>query len=159
MNNVARVSYLLDLVREEVTGDEISFCGLAEALQELVGFKVLTLLRFDVETFRSVRLFSTEPSYPAGGVKQHRRGSWSEHIVDRKIPFIAATTDDVRTAFPDYAGIEAAGCGSTLSVPVVSGDRTIGTLNLWHTSGFYDPLKAGQVVPFAATLVRACSAP
>ena len=152
-----RIPLLLDAVRAEQAGGQPGFAALARAMQELVGYKVLTLLRFDVETYRSVRLFSSAPSYPVGGVKQHRRGgAWSEHIVDRRVPFVAATTEDVRRSFPDHAGIEAAGCGSTLSVPVLYRDRPIGTLNLWHVSGFYGPGSAKPVVPFAALLVSAC---
>jgi hypothetical protein len=152
-----RTAILLDAVRSELAEPQPRFDGLARAMQNVVGYKVLTLLKFDVATFRSVRLFSTEPSYPVGGVKQHQRGTaWSEHIVDRRVPFLAATLEDVRRSFPDHAGIEAANCGSTLSVPILHRDRPIGTVNLWHVSGFYKPVSAGPVLTFAPLLVPVC---
>ena len=131
-------------------------------MQELVGYKVLTLLKFDVESFRSVRIFSSEPSYPIGGIKQHpRHSAWSEHIVDRCIPFVAVTLEDVRRTFPDHAGIEAVGCGSTLSVPIVHRGQPKGTLNLWHVSGFTDQPAPGQSFPlhrfsFPFVFVKTC---
>jgi hypothetical protein len=150
-------SILLDAVRSELAEPQPRFDALACAMQELVGYKVLTLLKFDVESFRSVRIFSSEPSYPIGGIKQHpRHSAWSEHIVDRCIPFVAVTLEDVRRTFPDHAGIEAVGCGSTLSVPIVHRGQPKGTLNLWHVSGFYGSTSAGPVLPFTPLLIPIC---
>src|SRR5262245_16632378 len=76
-----------------------TFVALADTLQQLVGHKVMTVLRLDATALRSVRMFSTEPSYPPGGIKQHQPGRWSEAIVDRGSHFLAATREDVREAF------------------------------------------------------------
>ena len=39
-------------------------------LAKVIDFKVMTVLKLDPETLRSVRLYSSEPSYPVGGTKQ-----------------------------------------------------------------------------------------
>jgi hypothetical protein len=135
---------------------QATFRAVADALQALVGHKVMTVLRIDVPTLRSVRLFSSEPSYPPGGTKQHRRGSWSAAVIDRGESFLAATSADIRLAFPDYAGIEAAGCGSIVCLPVRYDGRCLATLNLWHVSGHYDAAAAARAQPYASLLIPSC---
>ncbi|MCC6468965.1 MAG: GAF domain-containing protein [Alphaproteobacteria bacterium] len=135
-----------------------TFAALADALQALVGYKVMTILRLDTATLRSVRLFSSEPSYPPGGTKQHRRGAWSAAIVDRRSYFLAPRRDNVHRNFPDYQGIEAAGCASIVCLPVLYDGRCLATLNLWHVDGHYDAAAAERALPFASLLVPACLA-
>jgi hypothetical protein len=135
---------------------ETTFRALADALQALVGHKVMTVLKLDERALRSIRLFSSEPSYPPGGVKQHQPGVWSEAIVGRKTYFIAPTMDDVRLAFFDYGGIAAAGCGSVLCLPVLYDGHCLATLNLWHASGHYDRAAAELALPFAGFLIPSC---
>jgi hypothetical protein len=133
------------------------YARLAGALQAAVGFKVLTVLRIDPATLRSVRLFSSEPSYPVGGSKQHARNAWSAAIFDRREVFLAPGLAEVRAAFPDSGAIEAVGCASIIAVPVPGPDGTLGTMNLWHADGFYDQAKAGRAVPFAAAIAPLCA--
>lgn len=137
---------------------QATYAALADALQALVGHKVMTVLRMDAATLRSVRLFSSEPSYPPGGTKQHRRGRWSEAIFDRRTFFLAPRRDDVRATFPDYQGIEAAGCASIVCLPVRYDGQVLATLNLWHVDGHYDEAAARRALPFASFLVPACRA-
>ncbi len=133
-----------------------TFEALASALQALVGHRVMTVLKIDLSTLRSVRLFSSEKSYPPGQSKQHRRGPWSDAVIDRGSYFLTPTQSDVREAFPDAAGIEAAGCGSVICLPVRYDGRTLATLNLWHVSGHYDAAAAERALPFASLLIPAC---
>jgi hypothetical protein len=135
---------------------QATFLALAEALQAVVGHRVMTVLRIDAARLRSVRLFSSEPSYRPGGTKQHVRGAWSAAVIDRGNYFLAAATADMRAAFPDHAGIEAVGCGSIVCLPVRYDGRCLATLNLWHVSGHYDAAAAERVLPFASLLVPSC---
>src|SRR5215475_10490560 len=66
---------------------EVVFARLHEALTTVVGFKVLTVQKLDLATLRSVRLYSSEPSYPVGGIKQHERSAWSEAVLERHAVF------------------------------------------------------------------------
>ena len=125
------------------------FERLYDALADVVGFKVLTVLKLDPATMRSVRLYSSEPSYPVGGTKQHVRSAWSEAVLERKIVFLASDLAAVRAAFPDSAAIEATDCGSIVAAPIVHDGAVVGTMNLWHREGYFDEAKARLVMPFA----------
>ena len=127
----------------------IVFARLHEAMAAVVGFKVLTVLKFDPATLRSVRLYSSEPSYPIGGTKQHARSAWSEAILDRHTGFVAPDLVALRATFPDAAAIEATGCGSIVAAPIIHAGAVVGTMNLWHQDGYYDNAKGLRTVPFA----------
>ena len=137
---------------------QAGFIAVASALQAVVGHKVMTVLKIDTARLSSVRLFSSEKSYPPGAAKQHRRGAWSEAVIDQGRYFLAARSADVAAAFPDHAGIEAAGCGSVLCLPVRYDGSCVATLNLWHVSGHYDDTAAERAQPFASLLITACRA-
>jgi transcriptional regulator with GAF, ATPase, and Fis domain len=133
------------------------FARLHDALIRVVGFKVLTVLKLDPATLRSVRLFSSEPSYPIGGIKQHVRSAWSEAVLDRRTIYVAHDLAALRATFPDSAAIEATGCGSIVAVPIICEGAVVGTMNLWHHDGYYDDAKGLRTLPFAtaiAPLVR-----
>jgi transcriptional regulator with GAF, ATPase, and Fis domain len=132
-----------------------TFAALADALQDLVGHKVFTVLRFDGSGLRSRRLFSTLRTYPPGAIKEHRRGAWHDAVIGRGEPFVAPTTTDIRAAFPDHAGIEAAGCGSIMALPVRWNGATLATVNVWHVSGHYDRAAAHGAWQLASLLVPA----
>jgi hypothetical protein len=131
----------------------VVFACLHEALANVVGFKVLTVLKLDLATLRSVRLYSSEPSYPIGGTKQHVRSAWSEAVLDRQAVFVAHDLAALRTTFPDSAAIEATGCGSIVAAPIVHQGAVVGTMNLWHQDGYYDEAKGLHTVPFANAIV------
>ena len=130
------------------------FERLRDTLANVVAFKVLTVLKLDPTTLRSVRLYSSEPSYPVGGMKQHVRSAWSEAILDRQSVFVAQDLAALRATFPDSAAIEATGCGSIVAAPIVHNGTVIGTINLWHRDGYYDDGKASLTIPFAHAIAR-----
>jgi transcriptional regulator with GAF, ATPase, and Fis domain len=125
------------------------FARLHEALAKVVAFKVLTVLKLDPVTLRSVRLYSSEPSYPAGGAKQHIRSGWSEAVLDRRTAFVAQDLAALRATFPDSAAIEETGCGSIIAAPIIHDHAIVGTMNLWHRDGYYDTAKGLLAIPFA----------
>src|SRR4051812_36995961 len=127
----------------------VVFARLHQALARVVGFKVLTVLRLDPATLRSVRLYSSEPSYRVGGLKQHLSGAWSEAVLDRRSVFLTHDVAALRANFPDAAAIEATGCGSIVAAPIIHQDAVVGTMNLWHQDGYYDNAKALRTMPFA----------
>jgi transcriptional regulator with GAF, ATPase, and Fis domain len=138
-------------VREGVPS-RCAFQRLHDALAKSVGFKVLTVLKLDPATLRSVRLYSSEASYPVGGTKQHLRSSWSDAILDRRKIFVAHDRAALRATFPDSVAIEATGCGSIVAVPIIDGDTVVGTMNLWHHEGYYDEAKGLLAAPFAKAI-------
>jgi hypothetical protein len=135
----------------------VVFARMHEALGEIVGFKVLTVLKLDPATLRSVRLYSSEPSYPIGGTKQHVRSAWSEAVLDRRAVYVARDLAALRATFPDSAAIEATGCGSIIAAPIIHEGALVGTMNLWHRDGYYDEQKGLRTIPVAnaiAPIVR-----
>jgi len=152
-NAVARVEAA---VRGGLPADA-AFARLREALAAIIGFKVLTVLKLDPATLRSVRLYSSEPSYPVGGTKQHVRSRWSEAVLERHTVFVAHDLAALRETFPDSAAIEATGCASIIAAPILDQGSVIGTMNLWHRGRYYDEAKGLLAAPFAqaiAPLVR-----
>jgi len=127
----------------------VVFARLRDALARVIGFKVLTVLKLDPATLRSVRLFSSEESYPIGGTKQHVRGAWSEAVLDRRTVYVAHDLAALRATFPDSAAIEATGCGSIVATPIIYEGAVVGTMNLWHQDGYYDEVNGLRTVPFA----------
>jgi hypothetical protein len=137
----------------------VVFAGLHDALARVIGFRVLTVLKLDPTTLRSVRLFSSEASYPIGGTKQHVRSAWSDAILDRGTIYVAHDLAALRATFPDSATIEATGCGSIVATPIIYEGAVVGTMNLWHQDGYYDEVNGLLTVPFAnaiAPVVRHC---
>jgi hypothetical protein len=125
-----------------------------DALSRVVGFKVLTVLKLDPATLRSVRLYSIEESYPVGGTKQHVRSAWSEAVLDRHSAYVARDLAALRATFPDSAAIEATGCGSIVAAPIIHEGHVVGTMNLWHRDGYYDDTAARLTMPFAHGIAR-----
>jgi hypothetical protein len=133
---------------------QVVFAALHEALATAIGFKVLTVQKLNPTTLRSVRLYSSEPTYPVGGIKQHQRSAWSEAVLDRRAVFVAPDIAALRATFPDSATIEATGCGSIVATPIILGGTVLGTMNLWHREGYYDEPKGQLAIPFASAIAR-----
>jgi hypothetical protein len=133
---------------------QVVFALLHNALAAAIDFKVLTVQKLDLTTLRSVRLYSSEPTYPIGGIKQHERSRWSEAVLDRHAVFVARDVAALRATFPDSAAIEATGCGSILATPIILDGTILGTMNLWHRDGYYDETKGRLSLPFAAAIAH-----
>ena len=136
---------------------QLVFERLRETLANVVAFKVLTVLKLDPKTLRSVRLYSSEPSYPVGGTKQHMRSAWSEAVLDRKSVFVAHDLTALRATFSDSAAIEATGCGSIIAAPIIHNEAVLGTMNLWHRDGYLrrrEGVAHGPVCECDCALVR-----
>ena len=138
-------------VREGLPARDVFAC-LHEALTAVIGFKVLTVQKLNLTTLRSVRLYSTEPTYPVGGIKQHERSAWSEAVLDRRAAFVAPDVATLRATFPDAAAIETAGCGSIVAAPVIHEGVVLATMNLWHRDGYYHEALGLRAMPFAAAI-------
>ena len=123
---------------------------IAEAMDRLIGSRMITFLRFDPERFDMERIYCTQPErYPVRVRKAMRRGPWLERVYDRGIAFIASGEAEMRAEFPDHAALAAMGCLSTMCVPVRHAGRTLGTMNLNGEEGRYGEREAALAQPFA----------
>ena len=120
----------------------VVFARLHDALRKVVGFKVLTVLKLDPATLRSVRLYSSEPSYPIGGTKQHVRSAWSEAVLDRRTAFTSRMIwRRCARPFPTAPPSRRRDAARLLRRRSSIGNAVVGTMNLWHRDGYYDDAK------------------
>lgn len=142
-------------VREQSDPAE-SLRTIGAAMDRLIGSRMFTFLRFDLERFEMERLYCTQPErYPIGARKPMRHGAWSRCVVDRGTVFIASGDREMRETFGDYASLAELGCTATMCVPVRHRGRTLGTMNLNGDEGRYGEREAELAQPFAALAVPA----
>ncbi|NKI72739.1 GAF domain-containing protein [Collimonas pratensis] len=121
------------------------------ALNELIGFKLLTILR--LKGARLVRTHTSDSAtYPSGGYKDITDDQWLRSILSDGVPVISEDSTKVRERFVDHEAIFAMGCGSVLNIPVTSALGTLGSLNLLHEAYWFKPEHIVLVRPYALLL-------
>jgi GAF domain-containing protein len=129
--------------------------ALDAALGDIVGHRLFTLMAVDHGRGEAARIYSNRPAeYPVGGRKPlGRMTAWGEIVLGQRRPWIGRTAEDIAWAFFDHPLIASLGCASCLNVPVIDGDRVIGTINLLHAAHWYDEADAAIAAPFADLLI------
>lgn len=114
------------------------FRRLEDMCRALVGVRLFTCSRFDLAARVAERVYtSDEEAYPLTGLKDIVPNRWTDIVLDRREPFLAASIEELRDVFPDHEEIEALGLGAVINQPVHDGNRFLGTLNLLHVNGHY----------------------
>ena len=153
-NLISELEACAHAVRERPTADALRTIG--EAMNRLIGSRMFTFLRFDLERFEMERLYCTRHErYPIGARKPMRRGPWYEAVADRGEVFIANGDAEMRATFGDYQALEDMGCTASMNVPVRFRGRTLGTMNLNGDEGRYGEREAARAAPFATLAVPA----
>src|SRR5206468_3299839 len=117
----------------------------------VIGHKPFTVLLRPAGASESERRYTNQPAaYPVGGRKPVTTSAWTERLFVERKPYIGRSAEDIRTVFFDHELILSLGCASVLNVPVVWNGRTLGTINLLHEAGWYDPAAAPGAQTFAA---------
>lgn len=125
-------------------------------MNALIGSRMFTFLRFDLEKFEMERLYCTRPElYPIGARKAMRRGPWFETVSDRGEVYIVSGDAEMRATFADYTALRDMGCTASMNVPVRFRGRSLGTMNLNGDEGRYDARVAELARPFATLAVPA----
>ena len=79
----------------------------------------------------------------------------------RHQPFIGNSIEDLAAVFPDWEKIQSLGLESCLNLPVVVGNKVIGTLNCLNVAGHFTPARvsaANQLaLPAVATFLLTTS--
>ncbi len=133
-----------------------ALAAIGETMNALIGSRMFTFLRFDLDQFEMERLYCTRPElYPIGARKAMRRGPWFETVSDRGETFIVSGDAQMRATFADYAALKDMGCTASMNVPVRFRGVTLGTMNLNGDEGRYDTRVAALAMPFAALAVPA----
>ena len=142
-------------VREE-SDPAAALRAIGDAMDRLIGSRMFTFLRFDLERFEMERLYCTRPElYPIGARKPMRRGPWFDTVADRGEVFIVEGDAEMRVTFGDYAALKEMGCTASMNVPVRFRGRTLGTMNLNGDDGLYGEEQARIAQPFATLAVPA----
>lgn len=123
-------------------------------VRERVGLIYMTL--FVVDGGQTLRVFSTdEKNYPINVRKPMADTPWGDRVLRGKKSYLGASKADIRQTFPDHALMESLGTGSSISVPVVFNDKTIGTINVNDAEGVYKQHHVERVEELAPLLVPA----
>ena len=109
-----------------------------QALAEVIGHKLFTLLYVAPDGKRVKRLYTNMPKeYPVGGYKPVTESDWHKLVIGQRKAWVGYDYDDVKWAFFDHELIRSLGCESAMNVPIRWAGRTLGTINLLHQAGWY----------------------
>jgi len=132
--------------------------GICRALEQLsaesIGHRLFTVMRFDDTRDEVQRIHSSLPAhYPVGGRKKKKETAWADRVLREMNVFRGTDAADIRSVFDDHEKILGLGLGSVLNVPVVFAGRCLGTMNLLHQAGWYEPDDEGTGALLAAFLI------
>ena len=65
--------------------------------------------------------------------------AWADQVLGEMKVFRGNSPTDIQSAFDDHATILGLGLGSVLNIPIVFDGRCLGTMNLLHQTGWYQP--------------------
>ncbi|HZY12930.1 MAG TPA: GAF domain-containing protein [Beijerinckiaceae bacterium] len=107
------------------------FAAIAEVARRRVDAGLVTAMRHDEAASTVERIYSSnEQAYPVGGRKVKQESDWSRHVLVECRVLISAGDDAIRKHYNDHAIIFGLGLHSCVNVPLVSGGKCIGTLNV-----------------------------
>jgi GAF domain-containing protein len=138
-------------------GPEKAYRLVESALSDLIGFRLLTILRMEGGLVRRMHS-SDQAGYSIGGTKDITADAWLRAMLEAGRPVVSETSELVRERFPDHDAIFSLGCGAVLNIPVVSAGKTLGSLNLLHEAGHFSWEHALVARPFAMLLALAWTA-
>lgn len=141
---------------------EASCQALRQMAYDALDLKQFTMMTFDQERGVAQRIFTDDTdAYPVGGEKPILKNSWTETVLLRHQTFVGNSIEDLAAVFPDWEKIQSLGLESCLNLPVIVGNKVIGTLNCLNVAGHFTPARvtaANQLtVPAAATFLLAAS--
>ena len=86
------------------------------------------------------RAYTSHPvEYPLSGEKPVTRDGWYDHCIAGQKTFVANTAPEFARYFFDHALITSMGLGSCINIPVVDGERVLGTVNLLAEEQHFTP--------------------
>lgn len=117
-----------------------------------LGARLFTVTALDEEKALFARVFTSHPvEYPVSGTKPMERDGWYDMVVAGKRTFVANTPPEFARYFFDHALIVSLGLGSCINVPVVEGERVLGTVNILAEAGHFTPERLAAYGALVAT--------
>ena len=124
------------------------------AAQALVGHRLFTVLYVAPGAQEVARIYSSNPqAYPVAGRKRMGPTPWGARVITGRQAYIGNTADDIRWAFPDHELIASLGLASVLNIAICHQGACVGTMNLLHQAGWYNPAQIALLEPLGALLV------
>ncbi len=147
----------LDRLAAARTADDRSiYLTLEQLSAATIGHRLFTVTRYDPDRAEVERVHSSDPTaYPVGGRKRKHNTAWADQVLGAMKVFLATTPRDIQAAFDDHETILGLGIGSILNVPITHQGRCVGTMNLCHEAGWYQPQDEGTGLTLAPYLVPA----
>lgn len=123
-----------------VAKGDAAYRALQALVQETVGAKLFTVMIVDMDKEVSSRAYTSHPvDYPTSGTKPFNYGPWFDIVHKQRQCFVANTIEDIAKVLFDHELINALGCRSIVNMPLIIGDRFIGTVNMLDVEGHYTP--------------------
>ena len=114
------------------------FNSLNKILNDFIGHKLFTILKFDKINSKLERIYTSNPrEYPLQGKKDVIRNFWQVQVLEMGVAYIGYNSQDIKNSFADFDLIEKLGCRSFMIIPVKSGDNIMGSVNLLHKEPLY----------------------
>ena len=132
-----KIAYLqkLKLLNKE---SSLIFNSLDNILNDFIGHKLFTILKFDKIKSNLERVYTSKPrEYPLQGKKDVIRNFWQVQVLEIGVVNIGYNSQDIKNSFADFDLIEKLGCRSFMIIPVKSGDNIMGSVNLLHEESWY----------------------
>ena len=148
-----KITYLqkLKLSNKE---SSLIFNSLDNILNDFIGHKLFTILKFDKINSKLERIYTSNPrEYPLQGKKYVIRNFWQVQVLEKGIAYIGYNSQDIKNSFSDFDLIKKLGCSSVLIIPVKSGDNIKGSVNLLNEESWY----SNNHVKIAQSLVSVIS--
>lgn len=141
---------------------EASCKALRQLAYDVLELKQFTMMTFDQERGVAQRIFTDDAAaYPAGGQKPILENAWTETVLKRHQIFVGNTIEELAAVFPDWEKIQSLGLESCVNLPVIVGNKVIGTMNCLNVAGHFTPSRvsaANQLaLPAIATFLLATS--
>ena len=122
-----------------------AFRALEKLAEATVGARLFTLMTVNLAIREGMRVHTSMPEiYPVTGRKPLPEGIWTDQVIDRRLPFVANSIDDIAEVFPDHGTIASLGCGAVLNIPVVVAGEVTGTINCLHQADWYTEERVGR---------------
>ena len=132
-----KIAYLQNLKSQNKESGLI-FNSLDNILNDFIGHKLFTILKFDKINSKLERIYTSNPKdYPLQGKKDVIRNFWQVQVLEKGNVYIGYNSQDIKNSFSDFDLIEKLGCSSVLIIPVKSGDNIKGSVNLLHEESWY----------------------
>ena len=149
-----KFSYELQKLKSLKKESGLIFNSLDNILNDFIGHKLFTILKFDKINSKLERIYTSNPkAYPLQGKKDVIRNFWQVQVLEKGIVYIGYNSQDIKNSFSDFDLIKKLGCSSVLIIPVKSGGNIKGSVNLLHEESWY----SNNHVEIAQSLVSVIS--